>query len=57
MNHRYKKDFFVDRVKKDVIPPYLLGEELYDVVSEYGNIVFGFQSSKQKFPGFDLNHN
>jgi hypothetical protein len=26
-------------------------DELHDVVSEYGDIVFGFQSGKQKFPG------
>jgi hypothetical protein len=43
-NHRYKKnrkDFFVDRVEKDVAPPCFSGEELHDVVSEYGDIVFG----------------
>jgi len=59
-NHKYRKnikDFFVGRVEKDVAPLCLSGEELYDVVSEYDNIVFGFQSSKQKFPGFDLTHN
>jgi hypothetical protein len=58
-NHNYRKnikDFFVARVEKDVAPPCLSGEELHDV-SEYGNIVFGFQSSKQKFPGFGLSHN
>jgi hypothetical protein len=33
------------------------GEELHDDVSEYGDIVFGFQSGKQKFPDFDLAHN
>jgi hypothetical protein len=41
-NHRYKKnikDFFVGRVEKDVAPPRLSGEELHDVVSEYGDIV------------------
>jgi hypothetical protein len=34
-NHRYRKnikDFFVGRVEKDVAPPRLSGEELYDVV-------------------------
>ncbi|KAL9346447.1 hypothetical protein Peur_061300 [Populus x canadensis] len=46
-----------NRVEKDVAPPYLFGEELHDVVSEYGDIVFGFQSSKQKFPGFSLTYN
>jgi hypothetical protein len=38
-------------------PPYLSGEELHDVVSEYGDIMFGFRSSKQKFPSFGLTHN
>jgi hypothetical protein len=59
-NHRYRKnikDFFISRVEKDVAPPCLSGDELHDVVSEYGDIVFGFQSGKQKFPGFGLTHN
>jgi len=59
-NHRYKKnrkDFFVGRVEKDVGPPRLSGEELHDVMSEYGDIVFGLQSGKQKFSGFGLTHN
>ena len=51
------KDFFVGRVEKDVTPSRLSGEELFDVVSEYGDIVFGLQSGKQKFPGFGLTHN
>jgi hypothetical protein len=60
MNHRYKKngkDFFVGRVEKDVVPPHLCGEELHDIVSKYGDIVFGFQSGKQKFPDLGLTHN
>ncbi|KAL9342279.1 hypothetical protein Peur_065604 [Populus x canadensis] len=59
-NHRYRKnrkDFFVGRIENDVAPPCLSGEELFDVVSEYGEIVFGLQSGKQKFPGFGLTHN
>jgi hypothetical protein len=59
-NHRYRKnknDFFVGRVEKDVAPPRLSGEELFDVVSEYGDIMFGLQSGKQKFPDFGLTHN
>jgi len=59
-NHRYRKnikDFFIGRVEKDVASPRLSSEELHDVVSEYGDIVFGLQSSKQKFPGFGLTHN
>ena len=27
------------------------------MVSEYGDIVFGFQSDKQKYPSFGLTHN
>jgi hypothetical protein len=45
-NHRYRKnikDFFVGTVEKDVAPPRLSSEELHDVVSEYGDIVFGLQ--------------
>jgi len=60
LNHKYRKnrkDFFIGRVKKDVASPRLSGEELHDVVSEYGDIVFGLQSGKQKFPGFGLTHN
>jgi len=51
-NHRYRKnrkDFFIGRVEKDAAPPHLSAEELHDVVSEYGDIVFGLQSGKQKF--------
>lgn len=40
----------------DVVPPVYSGEELYDVVSEYEGIVFGFQFSKQKFPSFWVTH-
>jgi hypothetical protein len=43
-NHRYRKnrkDFFIGRVENDVAPPCFSGEELFDVVSEYGEIVFG----------------
>jgi len=60
LNHRYRKNiknFFVGRVEKDVAPPRLSGEELHDVVSEYGDIVFGLQSGKQKFPSFCLTYN
>jgi len=41
----------------DVAPLHLFSEELPDVVSEYGGIVFGLQSSKQKFSDFGLTHN
>jgi hypothetical protein len=52
-----KKDFFIGRVERDVAPLLLLGEELYNMVSKYGDIVFGFQFGKQKFPDFGLTHN
>jgi len=51
------KDFLVGMVERDVPQPLLSGENLYNVVSEYGDIVFGFQSGKQKFLGFYLTHN
>jgi len=60
LNHRYRKnikDFFIGRVEKDVSSPRLSSKELHDVVSEYGDIVFGLQSGKQKFPSFGLTHN
>ena len=60
LNHRFRKnikDFFVGRVEKDVASPRLSGEELHDVISEYGDIVFGLQSGKKKFLHFGLTHN
>jgi hypothetical protein len=57
INHKYRKninDFLLARGKKDVAPPRLSSEELHDVMLEYGDIVFGFQSGKQKFLGFGL---
>jgi hypothetical protein len=48
-DHRFrknKKDFFVSIVKRNVAPLLLSGKELYNVMLEYGDIVFGFQSSK-----------
>ena len=48
-NHRHKKnikDFFIGRVENDVASPRLSGEELYDVISEYGDIMFGLQPGK-----------
>jgi len=48
------KDFFVGRVKMNVALP---GEEVYDMVSWSNDIVFGFESGKQKSPGFDMTHN
>jgi hypothetical protein len=41
----------------DVAPPLTSGKDLYDVVSQYNNIVFGFQFGKQKFSGFSVTHN
>jgi hypothetical protein len=59
-DHKYRKNikyFFVGRVKKDVAPPVSLGEELYGVVLQCDDIVFGFQSSKQEFRGCSVNYN
>ena len=59
MDHKLRKnkEFFDGIVGRDVALPLVLGEELYDVVSEYGDIVFGFQSDKWKFLGFGLTYN
>jgi hypothetical protein len=46
MNHKFTKDCFVGKVERDISPPFLSGEELYNGVLEYGDIMFGFQSSK-----------
>jgi hypothetical protein len=46
-DHKYtknKKNFFIGRVEKDVASPLPLGEELYDVVLQYDDIVYSFQS-------------
>ena len=45
IDHRYRKnnnDFLLAKLKKDVAPPCFSSEKLYDVVLEYGDIVFGF---------------
>jgi hypothetical protein len=60
MDHKCRKnnkDFYIGRVESDVVLLLPSDEELYDMVSEYDDIVFGFQSNKQKFPGFGLTHN
>jgi len=56
-HRKNRKDFFAGRVEKDVAPPHLSGENFYDVVSEYGDIVFDFQFGKKKFTGFGFTHN
>jgi hypothetical protein len=57
INHKYRKDFFIDKVERDVTPSVPLGEELYDVVSQYKGIVFGIQFGKHKFHGFGVTIN
>ena len=59
-DHEYKKninDFFVGRIIRDVAPLILSGEKLYDVVLQYDDIVFDFQSGKQKFLGSGVIYN
>ena len=58
-HHRYrkKKDFPKGKTKKDVAPLIMSGGELYDVVLQYKDIVFGSQSGKQKFSSFGVIHN
>ena len=60
IDHKYRKninDVFVGKVERDVAPLVQSDEELYDVVLQHKGIVFGFQSSKQKFLGFDMTYN
>jgi hypothetical protein len=57
MNYKYKKDFFIGRIERDVTSLLLLDEELYDVVSQYDDIVFSFQSGKEKFLSFGVTYN
>jgi hypothetical protein len=52
-----KKDFFVSKVERDIRPPVSSSEELYNVVLQYNDIVFGFQTGKQKFLVFYVTHN
>jgi hypothetical protein len=59
-NHKYKKninEFFIGRFERGIAPPLPLSEELYDIVSQYDDIVFSFQSDKFKFLGFGVTHN
>jgi hypothetical protein len=51
-----RNDFFIGIVERNVASPLFSGEKLYNVVSEYGDIEFGFQFDKQKFPGFGLTY-
>jgi len=50
-------NFFVNKFERNIAPPESLGEELYDMISQYDDIVFCFHSSKQKFHGFGVTHN
>jgi len=52
-----EKTFLIEKVEREVTPSVPLGEELYDVVSQYEGIVFGIQSGKQKFHGFGVTIN
>jgi hypothetical protein len=59
-HHQYKnniKNFLKGKTKRDDKPPIMSSEELYDVMSQYKDIVFDFQSSKQKFSGFGMTYN
>jgi len=41
-----KKDFPKGKTKRDVAPLIMSGEELYDVISQYTDIVFSSQYGK-----------
>jgi len=52
-----RNGFIVGRVERDVALPVPLSEKLYDVVSQYDDIVLGFQSDKQEFSSFSVTRN
>ena len=52
IHHLYKNninDFLKGKNEKNITPSTLSAEELYDIVSQYKNIIFGFYFGKQKF--------
>jgi hypothetical protein len=54
-DYKYRKninDFFIGRVERDVALSVPSGEELYDMVWLYKDVVFGSQFGKQKFHVF-----
>jgi hypothetical protein len=50
-----RNGFIVGRVERALPVP--LSEKLYDVVSQYDDIVLGFQSDKQEFSSFSVTRN
>jgi hypothetical protein len=51
-DHMFRKnrnDFFVGKVENGVVPLFLSSEELYNVVSGYGDIMFGFNPVSRSF--------
>lgn len=51
------KDILKCKAKRDVASSIISDEELYDVVSQYKGIVFGFYYGKHKFFAFGVTHN
>jgi hypothetical protein len=49
MFRKNRNDFFVGKVEKGVVPLFLSSEELYNVVSGYGDIMFGFNPVSRSF--------
>jgi hypothetical protein len=45
------------KLKKDVAPSLLSSEKVYDEITQYKGIIFGFHASKQKFFGFGVTYN
>jgi tetrahydromethanopterin S-methyltransferase subunit B len=56
-HRKNKNEFFASRIERDIALSLPSSEELYDMVSKYVNIVFGFQFGKQKFSSFGLTRN
>ena len=56
-SYRNNKNFLKGKTERDVASVTLSSEELYDVNSQYEDIIFGFQSGKKNFFGFGVNCN
>jgi hypothetical protein len=59
-HHQYrnnKNDLLKSKSERNVTSLVLYGEELYDVVTQYEGIVFGFYFGKQKFSCSDMTYN
>jgi hypothetical protein len=54
---RTEKTFLLAELKRMLHRLIFRVKNFYDVVSEYGDMVFDFQFGKKKFTGFGFTHN